>query len=303
LLSSTVSATQGGTQSTVVGESAAAIRGKVQKTFIKVKLLSGFMDDSHIEMVIGEYLGNLGADARQAFQAEAIAARAHVSSLSPFNPADAVTRAIQSPYVDAIRADPLFQQSFGQRSHRFAYVDVRQLVALQPWIEPRGDQIPSSESELLAFALPNSWDVPAEVSFFQPQGPIQILTSSPHMQSVSFEFEPKNGTVRIGAPKHLNLVQVVHFNGRHYLMNGYHRVADALKAGVNELPAIVIDALHPQEIQINGPGFFAPHYVVPLPRPPLLADFHGPAATSAKVRERRYGVLIGLDIKPLQISI
>jgi hypothetical protein len=175
---------------------------------------------------------------------------------------------------------------------------------LQPWIEPRGDPIPAAEADLLAFALPTNWDVPAEVSFIPPQGPIQILTSSPAMQSIRADFDAQKGTVTLGAPKHLNLVQVAHFNGRHYLLNGYHRVADALRAGVNELPALVTQAIFgPQDIQLGGTGMFAAGHVIGLPRPPLVADFHTPAAIAAKVRERRYGVLIELNLKPLVIGI
>ena len=297
------SAVQGATQSTVVGGDVAA-RGKVQKTFITAKVLSGFMDAAGVEAVIGEHLATLDGAARQAVMGAVDASRAHAATLAPFQPANVVLRPIQSPHTDAILADPLFQQSFRQRPHQFAYVDISQLVALQPWIEPRGDPIPVTETELLAFALPNNWDVPAEVSFIGPSGPIQILTSSPAMQgSIRAEFDAKNGTVTLGAPKHLNLVQVVHLAGRHYLLNGYHRVADAVRGGVKELPALVTEAIFgPQDINLGGVAF-APGYVLGLPRPPLVTDFSTPAAITAKVRERRYGVLVELNLKPLVIGI
>jgi hypothetical protein len=194
---------QGATQSTIVG-GAVAVRGKVQKTFITAKVLSGVTDAGHLDLLIGEHLGTLDVAARQAALTAADASRAFVATLAPFQPANAVLRPIQSPHIHAIRADPLFQQSFGQRPHDFAYVDLRQLVALQPWIEPRGDPIPAAEADLLAFALPTNWDVPAEVSFIPPQGPIQILTSSPAMQGIRADFDAQKGTVTLGAPKHLN---------------------------------------------------------------------------------------------------
>jgi hypothetical protein len=227
-----------------------------------------------------------------------------VAGLAALQPGNAVLRKINSPHVDAIRAEPLFNQAFGQRPHDFVYVDIRRLCALQPWIEPRGDPIPTVEADLLAFALPPDWDVPAEVSFIPPQGPIQILTSSPAMQgSIRAEFDAAKGTVMLGAPKHLNLIQVAHLAGRHYLLNGYHRVADALRAGVNELPALVTEAvLGLPDIQLGPPAFLAQH-VATIVRPPLVADFHTAAAITAKVRERRYGVLVELNLKPLVIGI
>src|SRR5262249_25152556 len=152
-------------------------------------------------------------------------------------------REIHHPHVDSIVSQPVFQQTFGQRPYQFAYVDVRQLVALQAWVEPRADSIPTREDDLLAFALPLNWDVPAEVSFIQPSGPIQILTSSPSLQGLHLEFDALTGTVKLGAAKHLNLIQVTHWNGRHYLRNGYHRVVDAIGAGIFELPALVNQAV------------------------------------------------------------
>jgi hypothetical protein len=291
------------TQSATIGAPVAA-RGKVQKTFIQARILSGFTDAGHLSLLIGEYLETLEAVARQQAIAAADASRAFVATLPPFAPAGVVRQQIQSPHIDAIRADPLFTETFGQRPHQFALVDLTQLVALQPWIEPRGDVIPAADEERLAFALPNNWDVPAEISFFQPLGPIQILTSSPALQGLRAELDSQAGTVKLGAPKHLNLVQAVHLGGRHYLLNGYHRVADALLAGVTELPALVTEAVFgPQDVQLRGEGMFNIGHILGLPRPPLVADFHTAAAISSRVRERRYGVLIDLVVKPLLIGV
>ena len=293
----------GATQSAVVGAPVAA-RGRVQKTFIPVRILSGFTDAGHLEILTGEYLATLDAAGRQQLLAAADASRAFVATLPPFVPAGVVRGPIQSAHVDAIRADQLFAETFGQRPHQFAVVDLTQLVALQPWIEPRGDPIPTADAERLAFALPTNWDVPAEVSFIPPAGPIQILTSSPALQGLRADFDAQAGTVRLAPPKHLNLVQAVHYGGRHYLLNGYHRVADALAAGVTELPALVTEAvLGPQDIQLRGEGVFNVGHVIGLARPPLVADFHTAAAISSRVRERRYGILIDLVIKPLLIGV
>src|SRR6266513_931591 len=293
----------GTSQSAIVGAPVAA-RGRVQKTFIQVRILSGFTDAGHLDILIGEYLGTLDAAARQQVTVAADASRAFVSTLPPFAPAGVVRQQVQSPHIDMIRGDPLFAETFGQRPHQFALVDLRQLVALQPWIEPRGDAIPATDAGRLAFALPTNWDVPAEVSFIAPAGPIQILTSSPALQGLRADFDAQAGTVKLGPPKHLNLVQVAHLANRHYLLNGYHRVADALLAGITELPALVTEAvLGPQDIQLRGDGMFNVGHILGLARPPLVADFHTAAAISSRVRERRYGVLIDLVVKPLLICV
>ena len=262
------------------------------------------MDPQHREMLLGEYLASLANPAdRQRILDAADTSRAFVAGLAPFQPGPAVGQGVHGPHVDAIRAESEFQVVLGQRSYQFAYVDLRQLIALQPWIEPRRDPIPTQHDEILAFALPRNWEVPAEVSFIPPAGPIQILTSSPAMQGLRAEFDQATATVRLGAARHLNLIQVTHFQGRFFLMNGYHRAADALAAGVNELPAYVSDATIPQDLQLPGLAPFNAAHILTLPRPPLVADFHTAGSITTKVRERRYGVLIDLVIKPLVIGI
>jgi len=282
---------------------AAAPRGSVQKTFVPANILSGFTDVNHFELLAGEYLATLNTQDRAQVLTDAQATRAVVSQLQPFQPQPIVVREIVGAHVDAIRADPLFAQLFGQSQHRFCYVNPTQIIALQAWIEPRADVVPTTEDELLEFALPRTWDVPAEVSFIAPTGPIQILSSNPGLQGLAMELDQATGKVLLSAPKHLNFVQVAHFQDRYFLRNGYHRVSDALAAGLQEFPAIVVEAFAPNDIALPGAGTFNIGYVLNLPRPPLVQDFHTAASLTTNVRERRYGVIVNLDIKPINIGI
>lgn len=190
----------------------------MQKTFVAAKVLCGFTDEAHRTQLTGEYLADQDAQTQQQQLEAAAAARTFVSTLLPFQPTEIVRRVILGTHVDLLRADPLFQRTLGQRQNQFAYVDLSQLIALQAWIEPRHDHIPTAEDALLAYALPTAWDVPAEVTFIPPAGPIQIMTSSPAMQGVQMEFDAATGTVRLGPPKHLNLIQVIRVAGRSYLL-------------------------------------------------------------------------------------
>lgn len=281
----------------------AAPRGAVQKTFVNAKVLAGFTDPAHFETLIGEYLATLDAAAKAAAIQAADAARAFVAQLPPLTPPNVIVRPITHAHVDAIRKDPLFSNTLGQSQHQFSYINPAGLIALQVSIEPRADPVPTTEETLLDFALPKAWDVAAEVSFTQPFGPIQILSSNPAMQGLSMELDQAAGTVKMSAPKHLNLVQVVQFNNLFFLKNGYHRVSDALAAGVQEFPAIIINALSPNDVALPGVGAFNLGYVLGLKRPPLVSDFYSAAAVDAKVRERRYGILISLDLKQINIGV
>ena len=280
-----------------------APRGSVQKTFVPAKILSGFTDAGHFQLLAGEYLATLSPNEQAAVLSEAQATRVFVSQLPPLQPQSIVVRDITGPHVQAIKSDPLFAQIYGQRPHKFCYVNPSNIIALQAWIEPRADFVPRTEDALLEFALPRSWDVPAEVSFMQPFGPIQILSSNPGMQGLAMELDQTAGKVMLSPPKHMNLVQVVNFQGRHFLRNGYHRVSDAIVAGLTEFPALVVEAFNPNEVALAGNTVFGFGYVQGLQRPPLVADFNTPAALTTKVRERRYGVIVNLDIKPINIGI
>ncbi len=282
---------------------AAAPRGSVQKTFVDARVLSGFADANHFELLAGEYLATLDAPTKAQVLTDAAATRAFVAQLPPAPPAPIIVRGIAGPHVDAIRNDPLFARTLGQSAYQFSYIDPAGLVALQASIEPRLDPVPATEADLLAFALPQTWEVAAEVSFMPPAGPIQIWSSNPAMQGVVMELDQATSKVMISAPKHLNLVQVAQFNGRYFLRNGYHRVADALAAGLREFPAIVIDALTPADVALPGVVTFNLGYVLGLQRPPLVADFHTAAALTTRVRERRYGAVISMDIKHVNIGI
>jgi hypothetical protein len=265
-------------------------------------VLAGFTDPNHLQALIGEYLTTLDAVGQQQLLAAAQAAREATKTLPAVPLNDVVVRPLTAPVVNEMLADPLFVSTFQARPFGFHYVRADRLVAVQTTVNPRHDPVPDSEHDLLALCLPHHWEVPAEISFVPPAGPIQITSSSPTLQTVKIEMERTTGQVTLAPTPHINLVQVQEFNGRFYLRNGYHRVYDLLAAGRTEIPALVSQALAPQEVEL-GPAGFGIGYTMGIARPPLVADFLGAAAIEAKVRERRYGVAINLDIKPFSIGI
>lgn len=279
-----------------------AIRGQIQKTYNDINILAGFTDPNHLMQIISDYYLTLTPADQQLILQNADAARQFVSALRQLTNFAVELRPITNPYIQTIINDPIFQSSFGQNQYRLAYINPYNVIALQPWIEPRKDNVPTEELELLKFALPTNWDTPAEVNFVQPNGPIQILSSNPTLQGLSIDFDNINGRVMLGAPKHLNLIQVKQFQGKYYLLNGYHRVVDAIQQGLTEIPSIVVDAFSPGEF-ITPPNFFGFGYVSTLQRPPLVSDFMSNATIYTKARERRYGMIVSLDVKPINIGI
>lgn len=279
-----------------------AIRGQIQKTYNEINVLAGFTDPNHLMQIINEYYLSIPHPDQQVLLQNADAARQFVSKLPVQGNFQVEIRAITNAYTQTLINDPIFQSSFGMTQYRFMYINPYNVIALQPWIEQRRDVVPTEESELLKFSLPNVWDIPAEVNFVQPSGPIQILSSNPSLQGLSIEFDNVNGRVMLGAPKHLNLTQVKHFQGKYYLVNGYHRMVDALRQGLTEYPCIVVEAFSPGDF-VAHPNFFNFGYVSSLQRPPLISDFTTKASIDTKARERRYGMIVSLDVKPINIGI
>ena len=66
-------------------------------------------------------------------------------------------------------------------------------------------------------------------------------------------------------------IQVVRYQGRSFLRDGYHRAAGLLRAGVTRIPAVVIDAPSFQFVA-SAPGLFD-HEVAFRDHAPKLADF------------------------------
>jgi hypothetical protein len=279
-----------------------AIRGQIQKIYNDINILAGYTDSNHLMGIITEYYLSLNHTDQQTILQNADVARQFVAKLPIMANFQTEIRDITNPYIQTIIADPVFQSSFGMNQYRFKYINPHNVIALQPWVEQRRDTVPTDELELLKFSLPNVWDIPAEVNFIQPSGPIQILSSDPNLQGLSVEFDNINGRVMLGAPKHLNLTQVKHFQGKYYLMNGYHRMVDAIRQGITEYPCIVVEAFSPGEI-IAPQNFFNFGYANSLQRPPLVSDFLTTASINTKARERRYGMIVSLDVKPINFGI
>jgi hypothetical protein len=285
--------------------STAAKREEVNKHYQRAKVLAGFMDENHFRGFAQEHLMTLTASKQTALLKKAEEARTAASSLSSNVDFAAEVRPIDPAACEKFAKDKLFVGAFGNTSHRFAWIRPTSLVALQVFVNAQEEQIPSEESALIEFSLPHKWNVPAEISFIPPMGPIYIVSSSPHLSGLAIRMEPKKGQIIIEPPSHINMVQVMRFNGRYYLRNGYHRVVGALAAGVTELPALIVEGSQPAEVELANMGLagFGVVYSMNLARPALVADFIGDAVVEILMREKRYGASVSLQISPVNIGV
>lgn len=282
-----------------------ARRGQVTKRFQQVKVLGGFMDDPHFGAYAQEYILSLPTRRQTALLKEVEGARLAVAQLPPHPDFTTELRPLQEAAYAHIVKDETFQAAFGSASYRFAWIKPENLVALQVFVNAQEEDVPTKEQELINFALPKNWNVPAEISYIPPIGPIYILSSSPQMAGLHVRMDNKKAQIIISPPSHINLVQVMQFNGRYYLRNGYHRVVGALRAGVMELPALVVDAIQPAEVELANMGAagFGVMHSMRLARPPLVSDFNGTGVVEISMREKRYGASVSLQISPINIGV
>jgi hypothetical protein len=282
-----------------------SFRGGIDKRHKNVNVLAGYTAADHFQAFAQETLSAMDDTERQALLAEADQCRAKVAGFAPLTDFAAETRTMDPAKLTALTSDPRFAMMFPQPNYRFSWIDPTKIVAVQCFVNDQTEPIPSDEDGLIEWALPSDWRVPVEISFIPPLGPIYVVTSSPHFNGLRIDTEAATGDIFIRPPVHANLVQVVEFGGRYYLRNGYHRVAGAVAQGVDEIPAMVFSATQLPEVDIPtlGNAGFASWYLSGLSRPPLVADFRGDASVQIKMREKRYGATVTLQISPLNIGI
>ena len=97
------------------------------------------------------------------------------------------------------------------------------------------------------------------------------------------------GEDETGTLLHLNLVwaeifnpTVARYRGRHFLIDGYHRAAGLLRAGITTVPCVFIEAQSFEQV-VSMPGLFT-YETVFADRPPRLVDFWDPEVSDDVVR-------------------
>lgn len=157
--------------------------------------------------------------------------------------------------LDALRAEPWFQQFFGGTAWDFALVEIGPLIAPQVQVTVEHSDAhcaavgsPPSMGQLLALCLPRDRKPPDIRIDLRENG---LVVSSPDL-NVSAQ-EPLWAELPSGGPlagavltgpvlgTRVPTVQVGKFNGRYYLRNGYHRLYCSARKGATHAPCAVIE--------------------------------------------------------------
>lgn len=205
-------------------------------------------------------------------RAQAVAARRF-----PFKEANAVLPSqterlceLFSPHAG--RADLLAEMS--GLSWSLGVVDLRSLIAFQRRLY--------FSRELSQPPVPAADDWPALVdhSFGSTRPPEFERTHDSSSQTLILRSDNPNLHFRVtndaafplsvhtGSP----FFEIASFSGRWFLRDGYHRAYALMRAGVWEVPAVVVHASTIEELGANQPWFF-PETILFSETPPLVADF------------------------------
>jgi hypothetical protein len=179
-------------------------------------------------------------------------------------------------YVTEVKAIPQ-AAAIGLRPWAFKIVDLRRVVGFQIGVhEPRirvPDGLAADPCSLLRFTISKPQKRTLAVAEGPGENELTIAAASVNLRVVGqlkadVPMGPAFGFVIGGG---LPWLQVVAFNGRHVLRDGYHRAVGLLRAGIFDVPVARIEGEQLADLGIR-PGFFAPDLVLGS-QPPLLTDF------------------------------
>ncbi len=192
--------------------------------------------------------------------------------------------------ISAARRRPELQVDFSGHTMELCVVDLRKILAFQknvrlPGVEGQIAISPENKAEILSICLPESqtddelvWSLDGDgkgvtLSSFNPN----FKVYGAHMGTVSIPSSPdlpavQRSAISISYGIPISYLHVAEYDGRYFLRDGYHRAVGLLKAGVNEVPCVLIRAANIQQVFSAAGNFLSPEVIMGT-HPPLLADF------------------------------
>jgi len=134
---------------------------------------------------------------------------------------------------------------------------------------------PGNLHDLFSLCLPAAaaqLQVPASLD--QDGRGVSLASSNPNLRIIGAQLAQVNGSPFIGFNLGFgsNFVQVVEYQDRWFIRDGYHRCYGLLRLGIGCVPALFIRAQEVGQLGWNATSFFR-WDVIYGPRPPFLVDF------------------------------
>ncbi len=205
-------------------------------------------------------------------------------------------------YLDDVKQSPRYEDTVRDfHDHKFKLIQIDRLLAFQFHVgSQRSIDLCQGVSQnppmdvLLKKCLPLDIEAVPSVGTYFPdaQRPVSIL-----IRSHSLNFRVQHRGMLGGVPdKALNiagvtigisspLVQVVRYDGRCYLRNGFHRVCGLRRARATHVPCVFLDATNVAQIGIPGVGASFQYSRLVEPNPPTCGHLIPSRAHAVKLRQ------------------
>ena len=266
-------------------------------------VLLGFMDEAYALLYLRENTvqGNDSDAALSASWRAAVARRGNpLANAGVPEIRDLASK--HKPYLNKIPNNPRFTETIaGMSAWKFADVEIDPLLAFQVdvWTERvdhlcHGLSTPPTVGEMLRVCLPTTVEIPPRPIITPGANAFLLETENLNYRFLEGKYiekatVPGKGPVDIaglfagiGSP----LLQVVRYQNRCYLKNGYHRVRGLRRAGATHVPCLLLDADDPSLIGMDKPGFFAMP-ILQSADPPTCAHFAPDRAESVMFRRKK----------------
>jgi hypothetical protein len=158
--------------------------------------------------------------------------------------------------------------------------DLRNVLSFQKAVSGGGEERigtndPHDLPSLFAFCLPPANQAQNMPGILDEGGKgVSFASPNPNLRVTNMQRVNANGQdfIGFGIGFGLPFVQVVEFQNRWFIRDGYHRSRALVASGIHTIPCIFIRARNAQEYGGDSPAFFRWN-VVFGERPPFLSDF------------------------------
>lgn len=215
-------------------------------------------------------------------------------------------------HLDEYTDKPQFQEAVANVPQwEFKRVPLKSLVAFQPQITTTAYQdIPSWDEDplnVLEYCFPvDSRELRQQVGYNSEDGSmagVKIVSRGPNISLKTIDAhagEHGSTIVNVEVASDPNFVQVVEFQGRYILKNGYHRAYQLLTNGETHIPAVVVSGVTTYEDTGGAKNGFFTKGMVCGQRPPLLSDFT--TDTAVELEQPATNTVVDITAKQTQVT-
>jgi hypothetical protein len=219
------------------------------------------------------------------------ACKAVLAARPVFSPTNSVID-MDDPVLQAVKERPDIRAAFAGLNWCPAMVDLRGVLAFQKVISVEGLEARLASAhlgkeQLFELCLPPEQPLSPSAIVGEMGGRAFTVSSlNPNLRIVGsqvgvVEMNPGSDlpSVQVQALMFListgtSYLQVVHYKGRYFIRDGYHRAVGLLREGINMVPCILIDAQNfHEQVVLSRPQEFLPYELLFGDRPPRLTDF------------------------------